>query len=152
MLKALAENNGVLQMCILSSFLVEEEPNPAKDAEQAALREKYSNFEDLTSEEQAIAREEFNALRKKYPRTEATVKDVVDHIDHVVQIAGINHIGIGTDFDGGGGIKDCYDVSEMGNITIELVRRGYSKKEIEKIWGGNIMRVMTEVEKVAAAN
>jgi microsomal dipeptidase-like Zn-dependent dipeptidase len=61
-------------------------------------------------------------------------------------VAGINHVGIGTDFDGGGGVEGCEDVSEMGNITLELVKRGYSKKDIEKIWGGNLMRVMTEVD------
>jgi membrane dipeptidase len=55
-------------------------------------------------------------------------------------------VGIGTDFDGGGGVEGCIDVSELGNITLELVRRGYSAKEIEKIWSGNLMRVMREAE------
>ena len=62
----------------------------------------------------------------------------------MVKVAGIDHVGIGTDFDGGGGLADCQDVSQMGNITLELVRRGYSEKDIRKIWGGNIMRVMDE--------
>ncbi|MBU2446122.1 MAG: dipeptidase, partial [Bacteroidetes bacterium] len=57
---------------------------------------------------------------------------------------------IGTDFDGGGGVDGCFDVSEMKNITIELLRRGYSEKEIEKIWSGNFMRVFREVEKFAS--
>lgn len=149
MLMALAENGGVIQMCILSNYLKSPEPNPEKDAEEAALRTKYNNFQDLSDEEMAEARKAFNDLREKYPRKLATCVDVVDHIDHVVKVAGIDHVGIGTDFDGGGGIDGCADVSEMGNITIELVRRGYSKKEIEKIWGGNIMRVMSEVEEVA---
>jgi len=78
----------------------------------------------------------------------ANVSNIVDHIDHVVKIAGIDHVGIGTDFDGGGGVEGCKDVSEMKNITIELLRRGYTKKEIEKIWSGNIMRVMRQVEQV----
>jgi len=81
----------------------------------------------------------------------ATVSDVVDHIDHMVKIAGIDHVGIGTDFDGGGGVTGCFDVSEMGNITLELVKRGYSRKGIRKIWGGNLMRVMNQTEKVARA-
>ncbi len=149
MLLALAENGGVIQMCILSNYLLAPEANPEKDAAEAALRTKYSNFQDLSEEEMEVARNEFRSLRKKYPSKLATVIDVVNHIDHVVEVAGIDHIGIGTDFDGGGGIEDCYDVSEMGNITVELVRRGYSKNEIEKIWGGNIMRVLSEVEKVA---
>jgi membrane dipeptidase len=74
---------------------------------------------------------------------------VVNHIDHVVQIAGIDHVGIGTDFDGGGGLVDCRDVSELGRITLELVRRGYTEEQIRKIWGGNFARVFREVQRVA---
>ena len=80
------------------------------------------------------------------PENPPTVSDVVDHIDHIVQVAGIDHVGIGTDFDGGGEVEDCFDVSEMGNLTVELVKRGYSEEEIKKIWGGNLMRVFEEVE------
>jgi membrane dipeptidase len=79
------------------------------------------------------------------PGNPPTVSDVVDHIDHIVQVAGVDHVGIGTDFDGGGEVEDCFDVSEMGNLTIELVRRGYSEEQIGKIWGGNLMRVFGEV-------
>ncbi|MEI6899584.1 MAG: membrane dipeptidase, partial [Bacteroidota bacterium] len=75
--------------------------------------------------------------------------DVVDHIDHIVKVAGIDHVGIGTDFDGGGGVTGCFDVSEMKNITKELLLRGYSESDIRKIWGGNLMRVMEKVCKVA---
>jgi len=149
MLKKLAENGGVIQMCILSAYVKQPEPNPERDAAFKALREKYSNFNNLSEEEQKKAREEWNALREKYPQKLATVADVVDHIDHIVKVAGIDHVGIGTDFDGGGGVDGCYDVSEMGNITLELVKRGYTEEQIRKIWGGNIMRVLTEVEKVA---
>jgi len=70
-------------------------------------------------------------------------------VDHIVDLIGIDHVGIGTDFDGGGGLEDCYDVSEMGNITLELVRRGYSAREIKKIWSGNLTRVLKEVERAA---
>ena len=76
------------------------------------------------------------------------MSDVVDHIDHVVKLAGIDYVGIGTDFDGGGGVADCRDVSEMGNITLELVRRGYTEDQIRKIWGGNFLRVFREVEQL----
>ena len=72
-----------------------------------------------------------------------------DHIDHIVEGAGIDHIGIGCDFDGGGGIDGVFDVSEVMNITIELVRRGYSESDIEKIWGKNLIRVFDEVQKVS---
>ena len=85
----------------------------------------------------------------KYPNSPATVKNVVDHIDHIIKVAGIDHVGIGCDFDGGGGIEGIFDVSEVMNITIELVKRGYSEEQIQKIWGGNIMRVLGEVQEIA---
>jgi len=72
---------------------------------------------------------------------------VGDHIDHGVQVIGVDYAGIGTDFDGGGGVDGCKTVAEMKNITIELLQRGYSKADIAKIWGGNVMRVLKEVEK-----
>jgi membrane dipeptidase len=149
MLKKLAEKGGVIQMCILSSYVKKPDPNPERDAAIAALRKKYENFSDLSDKEQKKARSEWHSVYEKYPQTLATVSDVVDHIDHIVKVAGIDHVGIGTDFDGGGGVADCYDVSEMGNITIELVKRGYSEEQVRKIWGGNIMRVLREVEKFA---
>ncbi len=107
MLRALAKNGGVIQMCILSAYVKKQDPNTA------------------------------------------TVSDVVDHIDHIVKIAGINHVGIGTDFDGGGGVIGCNDVSQMKNITRELLKRGYTTRDIRKIWGENLMRVMTKVNKIA---
>jgi len=82
----------------------------------------------------------------------ATIADVVDHIDHVVQVAGMDYVGIGTDFDGGGGVEGCKTVADMKNITIELLRRGYSREDIGKIWGGNIMRVFRQVEKVSGGS
>ena len=74
---------------------------------------------------------------------------MVNHIDHIVKVAGIDHVGIGCDFDGGGGIQDVFDVSEVMNITIELVRRGYSETDIEKIWGKNLIRAFKDVQAVA---
>ena len=73
----------------------------------------------------------------------------MDHIDHIVGLIGVDHVGIGSDFDGGGALEGCYDVSEMGNITKELLNRGYSKKDIQKIWSGNFLRVFREVESVS---
>ena len=83
----------------------------------------------------------------RYPS--ANLTDFVDHIDHAVKVAGIDHVGIGSDFDGGGGIKGFNDHSEALNVTIELVKRGYSEEDICKIWGANLLRVWREVEKAA---
>jgi membrane dipeptidase len=70
----------------------------------------------------------------------------------VVQVIGIDHVGIGTDFDGGGGVEGCKSVAEMKNITIELLRRGYSKSDISKIWGANFVRVFRKVEEIARSS
>jgi membrane dipeptidase len=64
-------------------------------------------------------------------------------------VIGIDYVGIGTDFDGGGGVDGCRSASDIKNITIELLRRGYSKSDIKKIWGGNLMRVFRKVEEIA---
>jgi membrane dipeptidase len=85
----------------------------------------------------------------KYPFQPATLKDFVDHIDYAVKVAGIDHVGIGTDFDGGGGIPGFNDHSEAFNVTVELVKRGYTEQQIVKIWGGNLLRVWREVERAA---
>lgn len=150
MLKALAKNGGVVQMCILSDYVKTTEPNPGRDSVRKALRVKYHGFSDLTPEESKNANREWNEMDEKYPQKLACVADVVDHIDHMVKVAGIRHVGIGTDFDGGGGVNGCFDVSEMGNITLELVKRGYTKNQIRMIWGGNLLRVMKANEKYAA--
>ena len=137
-------------MCILSAYVKSPDPNPARDSAESQLRQKWGDWSKLTPEDQKTARAEYTAVRQKYPEKLATVKDMVDHIDHIVKVAGIDHVGVGTDFDGGGGLADCADASQMGNITLELVKRGYSKKDIAKIWSGNIFRVMNEAEAFAA--
>ena len=149
MLKKLKENNGVIQICFLTDYIKEIDQNPKRDSAFTALREKYNSFQDLTEEERAKARKEWRAISKKYPKKLATIEDMVDHIDYVVDKIGIDYVGIGTDFDGGARLKDCMDVSQMPNVTKELVKRGYSEKEIQKIWGGNFLRVFREVEEVA---
>ena len=74
----------------------------------------------------------------------------MNHIDYAVKLIGIDHVGISSDFDGGGGVTGWRDASETFNVTLELVRRGYSEEEIRKLWGGNLLRVWSNVETVAA--
>lgn len=75
----------------------------------------------------------------------ASVDDVVRHIDHAVKVAGIDHVGIGSDFDGGGGVLGCAGDNDMINITVKLIEKGYSEEDLRKIWGGNFFRVMNQV-------
>ncbi len=149
-LKALAKNGGVIQMCFLSDYVKVPDPNPKRDSAMAFVRNKYNDFQDLSDDKLKEARQEYRETAKKFPAKLATVQDMVDHIDHIVKVIGIDYVGIGTDFDGGGDLSGCRDVSQMGNVTLELVKRGYSEEDIRKIWGGNFMRVFRQVQKAAA--
>jgi len=89
-------------------------------------------------------------IDRQYPAAgRATVKDYVDHIDYAVKLMGIDHVGIASDFDGGGGVEGWNSAAETFNVTLELVRRGYTEEQIGKIWSGNLLRVWSEVEKAA---
>ncbi len=149
MLKKLAQKGGVIQVCFVQSYIKDIPQSPEREKGFKELRQKFRNRDTMSEEEKMEARKTWMSINEKYPANLASVKDLVDHIDHIVKTAGIDHVGIGTDFDGGGALKDCYDVSQMGNITIELVKRGYTEKQIRKIWGGNIMRLFKEVQKKA---
>ncbi|MEM9722878.1 MAG: dipeptidase [Bacteroidota bacterium] len=149
MLKLMADNGGVVQLTMLADYLRQAPPNPGRDSAVAALRANMKPASEMTKEERSALRQSFQELNEKFPSPPATVEHVADHIDHIVKIAGIDHVGIGCDFDGGGGIEGVFDASEVMNITIELVERGYTEEQIEKIWGGNLIRVFKEVQAVA---
>ena len=150
MIKALASNGGVMQICFVSSFVKETKPNPEREKALQALREKYGPRREIKDEAvMEKMREEYMEVYENYPRERATVEDLIDHVDYVVKLVGVDHVGFGTDFDGGGDIEGCSDVSELPNLTVELVRRGYSEEEIRKIWGGNLMRVFRKVVELA---
>jgi membrane dipeptidase len=168
-LKALAKNGGVVQIVALAGYL--KAPPPERTKAIADLRQELGmpargggqrgqgargTPPTLTPEQQAAAAkrdaafaERMKEIDAKYPFTPATIKDFVDHIDHAVKIAGIDHVGIGTDFDGGGGVPGFNDHSDALNVTVELVKRGYTEQQVAKIWGGNLLRVWRDVEKAA---
>ncbi|MBU1370536.1 MAG: dipeptidase [Bacteroidetes bacterium] len=147
MLLKLKEHGGVVQLCVLSSYVKNLPENPLRDSAFRALRERYNGFKNLDEEQMQKARQAWYALDEQYPAELASVADLVDHVDHIVELIGIDHVGIGTDFDGGGALSDCFDVTELENITRELLNRGYSKQDIQKIWSGNFLRVFTQVER-----
>jgi len=151
-LLALKENGGVMQTVALGGF-VKKTPEE-KSAATMALREKMgiqgfggAALRELSEERRAEYDAERAKIDEQWPN--ANVQDFVDHIDHAVKLIGIEHVGISSDFDGGGGIDGWNDASETFNVTLELVRRGYSEEDITKLWGENLLRVWREVEKVA---
>jgi membrane dipeptidase len=150
-LLALKANGGVVQMCALDGFV--KVPAPERGEAIRALREELGivgrdGLRNLTPEQRTTYDERMAAIETKWPR--ANISDFADHIDYAVNLIGIDHVGIASDFDGGGGITGWNDASETFNLTLELVRRGYSEEEIAKLWGGNLLRVWGEVERVAA--
>ena len=104
----------------------------------------------LSDEQRADLQKKLDAIDAKFPPpARATVKDFVDHIDYAVKLIGIDHVGISSDFDGGGGVDGWNGADETFNVTLELVRRGYTEPQIAKLWSGNLLRVMDEVQAVA---
>ena len=165
----LKENGGVVQTVAFSSYVNTEKHN-VRNQYMSALRKKLAEEKGLKwyerSELRALSAEEREAfMAYAYEINDAanevaandtqapagvTVADFVDHIDHMVDLIGINHVGISSDFDGGGGITGWSDASETQNVTLELVKRGYSEEDIAKLWGENLLRVLDEVEAVSA--
>jgi len=165
----LKENGGVVQTVAFSSYVNTEKHN-ARNEYMSQLRKRLAEEKELPWYE----RREIRALSDKeraafmeyayaiYEEAETiaasdpeapegvTVADFVDHIDYMVDLIGIDHVGISSDFDGGGGITGWSDASETQNVTTELVKRGYTEEEIEKLWGANLLRVLDEVEAVSA--
>ncbi len=151
-LDAIAAKGGVVQIVAFNAYLIK--PGPDYPAKAAALRVQYGlpaayakpgDGADGLSPEQ---RSKFtHALSALLPR--ASVKELADSIDYTVKRIGVDHVGIGSDFNHGGGVTDWANEGEAENVTAELVRRGYSEADIDKIWGGNWLRVFRQVEATA---
>jgi len=168
-LMALKANGGVIQVVAFNSYVKTD--SPERRAALAAVRDEFKlpAGTNLSARRggpggarrggplAALNDEQREALEKKVaevdtqfpPPSRSTVKDFGDHIDYAVKKIGIDHVGISSDFDGGGGIEGWNGADETFNVTLELVRRGYTEAQIGKIWSGNLLRVMDEVQKVA---
>jgi membrane dipeptidase len=151
-LLALKKNGGVAQMVALAAY-VKVDP-PAKRAAIDTLRRSFgitgggrNAFSNLSTEQRAEYQRRLAEIETRWPGP--NVADFVNHIDHAVKVAGIDHVGISSDFDGGGGIAGWRDASQTHNVTAELIRRGYSEEQIRKLWGGNLLRVWRTNEKIA---
>ena len=115
-----------------------------------ALMQKASNASKLSPDEQAALRAEFKSIEAKYPQPMATFDDFMNHLLHALEIAGVDHVGIGTDMDGGG-VTGMEDVASYPRITERLLAAGYTKSDLEKIWGGNVLRVLKQAEQYKAS-
>ena len=166
-LLVLKESGGVIQIVAYNGFIKTTEADSAE--RKAALTEARNEYnlpdpnsisqraraqaalKELSPAQRIAYEEKIAEIDQKFPGDPpATVKEFVDHIDYAVKLIGIDHVGISSDFDGGGGIAGWNDASETFNVTLELVRRGYTEEQIEKLWSGNLLRVMDEVQCIAS--
>jgi membrane dipeptidase len=142
LLRAIGEQGGVVQAVAYYQFVKDD---PARVAAEDALKARLAKalgIDEFDSDEHGDLPEYVEgmaAIEREHPL--ATVVDYVDHIVHMVEVAGVDHVGIAADFDGGGGVTGWQDASETPNVTAELRRRGFSDEDIAKIWGGNLLRV-----------
>jgi len=164
----LKENGGVVQTVAFGSYL-NAEKDEAYSNYMVELYKQVADSLDLPWYERSqfgsLTKQQQGEFMENYPKVMAmgkelaksrtdvppavNVSDFVDHIDYMVNLIGIDHVGISSDFDGGGGIEGWSDASETLNVTIELVKRGYTEEEIGKLWGENLLRVLDQVQKVA---
>lgn len=164
-LQALKKNGGVIQTVAFSSYVKCPPVSPERQEAITKLRAEFglpaaapggggggggAAIAALPQDRREAYQARMQEIDSKFPApARATVSDFVDHIDYAVKLIGIDHVGISSDFDGGGGVEGWSNASETLNVTVELVRRGYTEEQIAKLWSGNLLRVMAEVEKVA---
>ncbi len=161
------ENGGVVQTVAFSGYVNKEKSAKHRDAANELNKEVAAEmgfemipwrevFQMEESDRDAYMEKYQEVKKNAEPRMAEVnkvappvdVSDFVDHIDYIVDLIGIDHVGISSDFDGGGGVEGWNDASETFNVTLELVRRGYTEEEIGKLWSGNLLRVLDEVQKV----
>jgi membrane dipeptidase len=150
LLRRIAKNGGVVQINFYSLFVDQQTVAPQADARGQQLRTQQEALSMKYADDPERLAEESDKLEAQYPLPPLPLSKLIDHIDHIVKVAGIDHVGLGPDFDGANDFPEgARDVSMFPNITYELLKRGYSEQDIRKILGENLLRVFTQAELVA---
>ncbi|MBU6394472.1 MAG: dipeptidase [Sphingomonadales bacterium] len=143
-LKALADAGGVIQ--INSVYVKDLKQSPERAAAMKALEAKYPEDKTLTAAERQSMLAERHAIDAKYPEVRATFDDVMANLLHALKVAGADHVGIGLDWDGGGGVVGLEDIADLPKITKALLAAGYTEADVARIWSGNVLRVLAAAE------
>lgn len=146
-LKKLAAKGGVIQVNSVPSFLIDTGETPALRAELGEVAAKFASMPDGPEKASAIAAERA-AIRRKHGVKEATLEDFLRHLDHVLKLVGPDHVGFGADWDGGGGVVGLEDITKLPKLTQWLLDKGYTDEQIENIWSGNVLRVVSEAARI----
>lgn len=147
-LRALAAQGGVIQ--INSVYVKAMKQSPEREAAQKALESKYPEDRALTLAERKDMLAARHTIDRQYPEVRASFDDVMANLLHAIKIAGVDHVGIGLDWDGGGGVIGLEDVLDLPKLTAALLAAGYSEADVAKIWSGNVLRVLAAAEAEAA--
>lgn len=148
-IRKLAEHGGVIQVNSLSGYLVPVDASDAYKAEMKALFQSMGDRKAMTPEQRKALMAKRKEIDAKYGIKRATLDDYMKHILHIIEVAGPEHVGLGADWDGGGGVEGYDDIAALPKITQRLLDAGYSEQQIEGILGGNVVRLMEAVEKAA---
>jgi len=152
-LKRIAKNGGVVQVNFYSVFVDEKTVAPQSAERDKRLKSQQDAIDEKYKDDPERRAEESDKLEAANPLPPLPISKLIDHIDHIVKVAGIDHVGIGADFDGANDMPEgAQDVSMLPNITYELLKRGYSERDIRKILGENLLRAFAEAERVARSS
>lgn len=145
-IKKLAAAGGTIQINSYNSYLVDVPSDPERDKARGALMQKLRNQDDMTPKERGAAMREvaqgIKALDKRYPEPRASFETYMQHVTHALDLVGPDHVGVGCDWDGGGGVTGMEDVTAIPKITERLVKLGYTESQLANFWGGNALRVL----------
>ncbi len=148
-IRKLVKKGGVIQVNAYYGYLKDIPKVAERDAKLDALYEEADNAPTLTPQRAAQLAEQVRQIKAEYAMPEATFEDFMRHLLHVLKVAGPEHVGIGADWDGGGGVAGLDDITYLPKITARLLKEGYSETQLAGIWGGNLLRVVEQAQAAA---
>jgi membrane dipeptidase len=150
LLRRIAKNGGVIQVNFYSAFVDTKTVTPQSQARDKRLKAQQDALDEKYKDDPERLAEESDKLEQANPLPPLPLSKLIDHFEHIIKVAGIDHVGIGADFDGANDMPEgAKDVSMLPNITYELLKRGYIERDIRKVLGENVLRVMAEAERVS---
>lgn len=148
-LRALAAKGGVVQVNSYGDYLIPLKPNPERQKALAPLHARYNNLAALNPDEVKALQAEIAAVKQRYPQPRPDLDVFMNHVLHILKVVGPEHVGIGADWDGGGGVEGLEDVSLLPRISERLLQAGYSEQDLANIWGENLLRVLQAAQDAA---
>ncbi len=151
LLKKMAAKGGVIHMNALGAFLKDLPQSPERMAAMQALRQKVGDTDLLVGDAYEKFLDERAAINKQYPEVKATFEDYMEQILYAIKLVGVDHVGFGADWDGGGGVAGYEDILMLPKITDRLLKEGYTETDLQKMWGGNVVRLLKAAEDYKAS-